>query len=133
MPVLASHSDLILYNFHNKFRGKLHSSFQPLAREIIRTRHACCSFVFDHLIHFFGSDLDSSSKLLEDLTSSRGKDKDGIDPVQRSLMNLRGQLQAAEVKVKALEDACAEAEEVLEVDVLCREMSIDYWLKYEYF
>jgi hypothetical protein len=52
---------------------------------------------------------------LEDLTSSRGKDKDGIDPVQRSLMNLRGQLQAAEVKVKALEDACAEAEEVLEV------------------
>jgi hypothetical protein len=52
---------------------------------------------------------------LEDLTSSRGKDKDGIDPVQRSLMNLRGQLQAAEVKVKALEDACAEAEEVLDV------------------
>ena len=52
---------------------------------------------------------------MEDLTSSRGKDKDGIDPVQRSLMNLRGQLQAAEVKVKALEDACAEAEEVLEV------------------
>ena len=52
---------------------------------------------------------------MEDLTSSRGKDKDGIDPVQRSLMNLRGQLQAAEVKVKALEDACAEAEEVLDV------------------
>ena len=58
------------------------------------------------------SDLESSAKLLEDLTSSKGKDRDGVDPVQRSLMNLRGQLQASEAKVKALEEACAEAEEV---------------------
>ena len=58
------------------------------------------------------SELERSAKLLEDLTSSRGKDKDGVDPVQRSLFNLRGQLQASEAKVKALEEACAEAEEV---------------------
>jgi hypothetical protein len=64
------------------------------------------------LLPEISSDLESSAKLLEDLTSSRGKDKDGLDPIQRSLMNLRGQLQAAEAKVKALEEACTEAEEV---------------------
>ena len=52
--------------------------------------------LFDEIFDFFSSELESSAKLLEDLTSTRGKDKDGgLDPVQRSLMTLRGQLQAS--------------------------------------
>jgi len=43
--------------------------------------------------------LESSAKLIEDLTASRGKNSDAVDPIQKSLMNLRGQLQVIYKKV----------------------------------
>ena len=53
-------------------------------------------------------DLESSATLIEEL---KGTKKDGVDPIQKSLMNVRSQLYEAEQKVKDLKEQVHEAEE----------------------
>lgn len=56
-------------------------------------------------------EIESSAGLIESFTNAAKKGGKGIDPVQKSLINVRGQLQRAEEKVKELEDNLKEAEE----------------------
>ena len=53
-------------------------------------------------------DIESSASLIEDL---KGSKKDGKDPIQKSLMNLRTQLYEAQQKIQDLKDQAQEAEE----------------------
>ena len=55
-------------------------------------------------------DLESSAAIIEELKGNTNK-KDGIDPVQRSLMNVRTQLHEAQEKIQDLQEQVQEAEE----------------------
>ncbi len=58
-------------------------------------------------------EIESSATLIEGFTNAAkgGKGGKAVDPVQKSLINVRGQLQKAEEKIKDLEDGLHEAEE----------------------
>ena len=71
-------------------------------------------------IFFIFRELEQSAKLIEDLTRSGSDGDDGsksggggkrIDPVQKSLMEVRGQLKSAQEKIRDLETDKKEAEE----------------------
>ena len=71
-------------------------------------------------IFFIFRELEQSAKLIEDLTRSGSVGDDGgksggggkrIDPVQKSLMEVRGQLKSAQEKIRDLETDKKEAEE----------------------
>ena len=55
-------------------------------------------------------ELESSAAIIEELKGS-GSKKDGVDPVQKSLMNVRSQLYESQQKVAELKDQVEEAEE----------------------
>lgn len=56
-------------------------------------------------------ELESSAKVIEDLTRSGKGQQGGMDPLQRSLIEVRSQLHQAETKVKELQAEKTEAEE----------------------
>ena len=59
-------------------------------------------------------DLETSAKVIEELKSTRhqGPRKKGVDPLEKSLIEVRAQLHKAELKSNQLEDEKNEAEEV---------------------
>ena len=61
--------------------------------------------------HRFLRELQASAKVIEDLTRTAGADGSKVDPVQKSLMDVRGQLRTAEQRILDLETDKKEAEE----------------------
>ena len=57
-------------------------------------------------------EIESSAALIESLTTSKQKGgKGGVDPLQKSLLNVKGQLQKSEERCQDLSESLKEAEE----------------------
>ena len=56
-------------------------------------------------------EIESSAALIESLTHATKKGGKGVDPIQKSLINVKAQLQTAEEKITELEESLKEAEE----------------------
>ena len=58
-------------------------------------------------------EIESSATLIESFTAASSKKggKAGVDPIQKSLINVRGQLQKAEEKIQELEENVKDAED----------------------
>ena len=63
-------------------------------------------------IFFLFREIESSAALIESLTTSKQKGGKGmVDPLQKSLIQVKGQLQRAEERAQDLSEALNEAEE----------------------
>ena len=69
-------------------------------------------FYFKILPIYF-REIESSAALIESFTAASSKKggKAGVDPIQKSLINVRGQLQKAEEKIQELEENVKDAED----------------------
>ena len=67
------------------------------------------SNVNTHLSNY--REIESSAALIESLTHATKKGGKGVDPIQKSLINVKAQLQTAEEKITELEESLKEAEE----------------------
>ena len=62
--------------------------------------------------YLFFREIESSAALIESLTTSKQKGGKGmVDPLQKSLIQVKGQLQRAEERAQDLSEALNEAEE----------------------
>ena len=60
----------------------------------------------------FHREIESSAALIESLTSAQQRGgKGGVDPLQKSLLSVKGQLQKSEERCQDLSEALNEAEE----------------------
>ena len=64
-------------------------------------------------------EIESSAALIESLTNAKKKGGKGVDPIQKSLINVRAQLQKSEEKIAELEESLKEAEDAAKYVVLC--------------
>ena len=60
---------------------------------------------------FVFREIESSAAVIEGFTASAKKGSKGVDPIQKSLITVRSQLQRAEDKIKDLEENLKEADE----------------------
>lgn len=63
-------------------------------------------------------EIESSAALIESLTNAKKKGGKGVDPIQKSLINVRAQLQKSEEKIAELEESLKEAEDAAKYVVL---------------
>ena len=65
------------------------------------------------LLPTYFREIESSAALIESFTTASSKKggKAGVDPIQKSLINVRGQLQKAEEKIQELEENVKDAED----------------------
>jgi hypothetical protein len=75
---------------------------------ILRKSHS-----ISKLLSTYFREIESSAALIESFTTASSKKggKAGVDPIQKSLINVRGQLQKAEEKIQELEENVKDAED----------------------